>query len=305
MKTIPVLSYGADTGSLPMRLEAALLRRLPPRWRRSARRLLYLPADLFDTVLGRRPQLVPPRGLLTVGAGDYQATGERFLELLREHCGLVPDSRVLDFGCGIGRMAVPMTRFLEHGTYDGVDVSAADMRWCRRHISRKFPNFRFHTSAVYHREYNPGGTLRAVDDRLPFADGSFDVVLASSLFTHLLEAETEHYLAEVARVLADGGTAFVSFFLLNDESRALIDAEACGFRFATSSGKAYLHDERNPEGAVAYDKPFILDLFARQGLTVKEPLLYGCWCCREQFTSYQDIVVANRAHGRAPLHPSP
>jgi SAM-dependent methyltransferase len=294
MKTVPVLSYGADTGSLPMRLQAAVLRRLPPRWRRSALRLMYLPADLLDTVLGRREELVPPRGLLGVGAGDYKATGEQFLAFLREHCGLVPGSRVLDFGCGIGRMAVPMTRFLEDGTYDGVDVSAADMRWCRRHISRRYSNFRFHTSAVHHREYNPGGSLRALDDRLPFEDGSFDVVLASSLFTHLLTAETEHYLDEVARVLAEGGTAFVSFFLLNEESRALIEAKACGFRFETSVGRAYLHDPRNPEGAVAYDEPFILDALRSRGLTVKEPLLHGCWCCRERFTSYQDIVVATR-----------
>ncbi|MEE8523241.1 MAG: class I SAM-dependent methyltransferase [Thermoanaerobaculia bacterium] len=295
MKTVPVLSYGADTGSVPMRLQAALLRRLPPRWRRPARRLMYLPADLLDTVLRRREELVPPRGLLGVGAGDYRATGEQFLEFLREHCGLVPDSRVLDFGCGIGRMAVPLTRFLEGGTYDGIDVSAADMRWCQRHIGRKVPNFSFHTSAVHHREYNPGGTLRAVDDRLPFADGSFDVVLASSLFTHLLSAETEHYLGEVSRVLAANGKAFVSFFLLNDESRALIAAEACGFRFETSAGEAHLHDVRNPEGAVAYDEAFIREVFRYHGLTVKEPLLYGCWCCRERFTSYQDIVVAT--HG--------
>lgn len=295
MKTVPVLSYGADTGSLPMRLQAALLRRLPPRWRRPARRLMYLPADLLDTVLGRRDELVPPRGLLGVGAGDYRATGEQFLVFLREHCGLVPESRVLDFGCGIGRMAVPLTRFLEGGTYDGIDVAAADMSWCRRHISRKYPDFRFHTSEVHHREYNPGGTLRAVEDRLPFADGAFDVVLASSLFTHLLTAETEHYLAEVARVLADGGTAFVSFFLLNEESRALIAAEACGFRFETAVGDAFVHDARNPEGAVAYDESFILDVFRRLGLTVRKPLLYGCWCCREHFTSYQDIVVATPA----------
>jgi len=301
LKTVPVLSYGADTGSVPMRLQAALLRRLPPRWRRPVRRLIYLPADLLDTVLGRRQELVPPRGLLGVGAGDFKATGEQFLVFLRQHCGLTPASRVLDFGCGIGRMAVPMTRFLEHGTYDGIDVSAADMSWCRRHISRKYPNFRFHTSEVHHREYNPGGTSSALDDRLPFADGSFDVVLASSLFTHLLAAETEHYLGEVSRVLAGGGAALVSFFLLNEESRALIAAEACGFRFATSVGDAYLHDVRNPEGAVAYDEPFILDLFRRHRLAVGEPLLYGCWCCRERFTSYQDIVVATRAHSRAPL----
>jgi SAM-dependent methyltransferase len=277
-----------------MRLEAALLRRLPPRWRRQARRLLYLPADALDNLLGRRRELVPPRGMISAGAGDFEAIGEHYLGYLRQHAGLGPDSRVLDVGCGIGRMAAPMTRFLERGTYDGIDVAAADLRWCRRHIGRRHPSFRFHHADVYHREYNPGGGLAAVDYRFPFPEGSFDVVLASSLFSHLLAAEAGHYLAEISRVLAPGGTSFLTFFLLNDESRGLIDAGACGLVFRIPAGGAWVHDEKNPEAAVAYDESFIRELHARNGLEIAEPLLYGCWCCREEYTSYQDIVIARK-----------
>lgn len=291
-----LLSYGADTGSLRMRLEAALLRRLPARWRRPTRRLLYLPADLLDALFGRRPELVPPRGMISVGAGDFQSTGEHYLEYLRRHAGLEPDSRVLDVGCGIGRMAVPMTRFLARGTYDGIDVAAADLRWCRRHIGRRHPGFRFHHADVRHREYNPGGALAAADYRFPFPDGAFDVVLASSLFSHLLAAEAGHYLAEISRVLAPGGVSFLTFFLLNDEARAQIAAGACGFEFRVAVGEARVHDPKNPEAAVAYDEAFIRELHARCGLTLEEPLLYGCWCCREHYTSYQDIVIARRIH---------
>lgn len=289
-----MLSYGADTGSPWMRFEAALLRRLPPRLRRPARQLIYWPADLVDGLLGRRGELVPPRRLTAVGAGDFKATGEQYLVYLREHCGLRPSSRVLDVGCGIGRMAVPMIPFLKDGTYDGVDVAAPDIRWCRRHISRRYPNFTFHHADVHHREHNPGGQVRNADYRFPFSDGSFDVVLASSLFTHFLSSGVEHYLVEIARVLAPGGRSFTSYFLLNDESRGLIEAGACGFRFEHAIGVARVHDPGNPEAAVAYEEPWVLDRHAANGLAVEEPLLYGCWCCRDHYTTYQDIVIAIR-----------
>ncbi len=286
------LSYGADTETALMRIEAALLRRLPPRLRRPARKLLYYPADLADGLLGRREELVPPRRLMSVGAGDFKATGEQYLRYLRDYCRLEPGSRVLDVGCGIGRMAVPMIRFLDTGTYDGLDVVADDIRWCRHNITRKYPHLRFQHVDVHHREYNPGGRLAAVDYAFPFADGSFEVVFASSLMSHFLAAEVEHYLAEIARVLAPGGACLITFFVLNEESRRLIASGACGLRFQTPTGRAYVHDAGNPEAAVAYDEPFIHELYQRLGLVVEEPLLYGCWCCRERFTSYQDIVIA-------------
>ena len=292
MARLSRLSYGADTGTAAMRLEAAVMRRLPPRWRRLARRLLYLPVDLLDSLRGRREELVPPRGLTTVGAGDFKATGEQYLVYLKDFCGLTPVSRVLDLGCGIGRMAMPMTGFLDGGGYDGVDVSAADVRWCRRNVTRRYPHIRFHHLDVFHREYNPGGKLWAIDAPLSFEDRSFDVVPAASLFTHLLKAEVAHYLGEISRVLAPCGTAFLTFFLLNEESLGLIEAGACGFRFEHSRGEARLHDPENPEAAVAYDEAFMLELCRANGLRVSGEPLYGCWCCRERFTSYQDVVVA-------------
>ena len=59
---------------------------------------------------------------------------------------------------------------------------------------------------------------------------SFDFVLATSVFTHLLEADATHYLAECARVLAPGrARCFATFFLLNDdEPRAAIEAGGAG-----------------------------------------------------------------------------
>lgn len=278
-----------------MDVEAALLRRLPRPLRRPARRLLYLPGDLRDRVLGRRGPMVPPRGRSFVGAGDFTAVGEEFLRHFRGLGGLRPDARVLDVGCGIGRMAVPLTRYLSPGgCYDGFDVVREDVAWCRRHIGRRHPSFRFHHADVWNGNYNWRGRIRAEEYTFPFPDASFDFAFATSVFTHLLPGALERYLAETARVLAPGGTCLITFFLLDDEARDAMEAGRCGLRFVHPIGPARVHDLADPEGAVAYEENFLRDLHETHGLAIAEPIHRGSWSGREGAVSYQDLIVAVR-----------
>ena len=48
-----------------------------------------------------------------------------------------------------------------------------------------------------------------------------------------------------------------------------------------------------PEAAVCYEESFILNLFAKYGLTVQKPVLYGAWPYKSiPQADYQDIVMA-------------
>ena len=47
---------------------------------------------------------LPPWWLRDVGGGDFKAAGQEFLRLFIELAGLQPDERVLDIGCGSGRI---------------------------------------------------------------------------------------------------------------------------------------------------------------------------------------------------------
>jgi SAM-dependent methyltransferase len=128
--------------------------------------------------------------------------------------GLAPTHRVLEVGCGIGRMALPLTRHLSNGgSYDGIEITFDKIRYCKKTIGRRYTNFRFHQANIYNKYYNPYGKLHASEYRFPFDDETFDFVFLSSVFTHMLPADMEHYLSEIARVLVKNSKFISSFWL--------------------------------------------------------------------------------------------
>lgn len=253
-------------------------------------------ADLADTALGRRDRLTPPRRYLDfVGNSDFQATGEEFLGHFRALADLQPTDRVLDVGCGIGRMARVLSREVRApGSYDGFDISANAIAWCRRHYARMPVPFTFRHADLRNTLYNPGGHGSPADYRFPYLDRSFDLVIATSVFTHLLEDGAENYLAQAARVLAPGGRLFTTWFVLGSEaSPPGSDGAAFAFSHTAGSGAAAIADPAVPEAAVAYPESWLRERLSAHGLRVREPMRYGSWRGRDGL-SFQDIVVADR-----------
>ena len=58
--------------------------------------------------------MVPPRRKIFTGSGDFLQTGRDFLHYFVEFGHLKPHHRVLDVDSGIGRMAIPLTGYLNH-----------------------------------------------------------------------------------------------------------------------------------------------------------------------------------------------
>jgi SAM-dependent methyltransferase len=248
--------------------------------------------DLRDSVARRRDRLVPPRRLDFVGHSDFAATGDEFLTHFVELAGLQPDEHVLDVGCGIGRMARPLSGYLgAAGSYDGFDVNRDGIRWCERRY-RAHRNFHFEVADLFNARYNPRGSQRADEFRFPYDDDSFGFVFATSVFTHLLESDATHYLAECARVLAPGGRLFATFFLLDESSRALIAADRAGLAFLDTDARVAILDEALPEEAVAYDEEWVSEALRANGLDLGA-IHPGSWSARDDFVSFQDIVVAH------------
>jgi SAM-dependent methyltransferase len=260
---------------------------MPGPMARRARTSLRLRAlDARDRLAGRGGPLVPPRRMqLSVGEGDFGAIGDEFLSHLVGMCGLRPEDRVLDVGCGIGRLARPLAGYLSiDGEYTGFDVSADAVAWCTRRY-RHYPNFRFVHADVRNARYNPGGSLPAVAYEFPFDDGAFDVCVLMSVLTHLTADEALHYLGQVRRVLASGGRMLATAFVLDEA------APSPALAFGPVADGMAVVDPAVPEEAVAFEEDWLLEALRAAGLDLVG-LHGGLWTGREDGLSFQDVVVA-------------
>jgi SAM-dependent methyltransferase len=266
-----------------------------PRPVRSALRMAHaLPFDALDAALGRRDPLVPPRRLRFVGDGDYTGIGEQFLRYFVDLGGLRPSESVLDIGCGVGRMAAPLTRYLDaEGRYEGFDIVPAGIDWCRANITPRHPRFHFQLADIRNPEYR-GGSQEAAEYRFPFDDASFDFAFATSVFTHMRPGEVRRYVSELGRVLRPGGRGLFTCFLLNSESLARIADGTSSMAFMHELDGFRTTDLRTPEAAIALPEDFVRTCFTEAGLVVAEPIRYGSWSGRPDFLSAQDIVIAHK-----------
>lgn len=249
--------------------------------------------DGIEFVFGRRKDLVPPRHLNFVGHGDFEAIGDEFLGYFVKLGGLKPDGNVLEIGCGIGRMARPLTKYLTTGGYEGIDIVPKGIHWCDRNIGARFPNFKFHLADVYNLAYNPSGKMRSQDYRFPFTPNKFDFAALTSVFSHMLTADMEHYLGETARTLRPAGTALITFFFLNEESQRFIAKGLSPLTFQYSRQGCRVNDDLVPEYAVAYEEHAIRQLCKNVGLSI-DAVHYGAWCGRASYVSYQDILIVRK-----------
>jgi len=252
------------------------------------RNLLILLSDQGDTMIPSQSIFK----LLGSEISQFKSVGDQFFEYFIKLGGLNPSEHVLDVGCGVGRMAVPLTHYLTSGSYDGFDVVQSGINWCKKNVTRQFPNFHFQKADIYNKVYNPTGKYRASTYRFPYEDKSFDFVFLTSVFTHMLPKEVENYFMEISRVLKTTGKCLITFFLLNPESINLINTKLSSLDFKYKYKGFRVIDKNILETAIAYDEELIRALYKKYGLSIIEPIHYGIWCKREHWLSYQDIIIA-------------
>ncbi|HVX82417.1 MAG: class I SAM-dependent methyltransferase [Devosia sp.] len=248
---------------------------------------------LVEAVQQNRFIPAPDPQSIFVGDGDFRAIGAEFLGHLVRIGGLEPRDRVLDIGCGIGRIAAPLTQYLlPTASYLGLDPAREGIDWCRGAITSVYPNFRFRHLDVAHPLYNPEGLLRGETLVLPLGNGSVDFALLVSVVTHLPPDEIATYAREIARVLAPGGTCFLTCFSIDPGGPpATVADPRCAFA-RLGDGPAWSGNPTDPLAMMAYDAGWIEARLSDAGLA-PAPLRPGSWR-GIRAPHYQDVLVAKK-----------
>jgi len=234
----------------------------------------------------------PARSLELVGGG--MGNGFEFLGHFVERCGLARDARVLDVGCGVGRMALPLGCWLRPpGRYAGFDIVRSGIEWARAHIGVEFAHTAFAHVDIHNRMYNPTGTLAADRFAFPYPDRSFDFAFLTSVFTHMVGREVRHYLDELARVLVPGARCLCTWFLRDAEADSLLAAGRARHRPVHPIEDGFTTNPALPEEVIAFRRDPVRAWIQERGFDV-EADLPGAWCGRERFTSYQDLLLLRR-----------
>lgn len=101
-------------------------------------------------------------------------------------------SRILDFGCGAGRMMRHLNNLVDDCEIWGTDINSTQIIWAKQHLGSPL---RFVTTTTI--------------PHLPFEDAYFDFIYCGSLFTHIEEL-ADTWLCEVRRILKPGGFLYIT-----------------------------------------------------------------------------------------------
>lgn len=244
------------------------------------------------------------RNFVSLDPANFLAEGIDLVRLLIK-AGLQPDHSVLDLGCGIGRLALPLTQYLsEQGYYRGIDINLSGIAWAHENITQRYPRFEFVVLNARNAHYGARHEYGQDDlgqSSLPVPDYlRFDMAAAMSLFTHLTWEELVWYFRKLNKLLKPGGVMVGTFFLMSERARASIRAGKCPIPFDMDvPGPSYYGKDANGRfTAFAHDEGAFRDLLASCGLEICSDSWRSGW--EETSTSADIIVLSNGSRTVAP-----
>ena len=122
--------------------------------------------------------------------------------------------RVLDFGCGSGRVVRWFQDWIPASRISAVDINEPALEWCRHSIS----GVEFKRAPI--------------EPPLPYGPNEFDFIFGVSVLTHFDEELQVQWLGELQRICRPGGYVFLSIHGPHKADRDLAGSERTAFESA-------------------------------------------------------------------------
>ena len=130
----------------------------------------------------------------------FESVGRNtFVTLLQQ--GMMPDSLVLDYGCGVMRLGYWIIRFLDPGCYHGIEPNSDHLTMGKNVVIG--PDLLAEKMPVFSSDAN---------FNLAVFGKKFDFIVARSIFTHFTPEAIDRALASCAAALNDNGIFIASFW---------------------------------------------------------------------------------------------
>lgn len=130
------------------------------------------------------------------GARDFQSVGTQLASLIMscvsKYKAVTGAHRILDWGCGCGRVIREMMNFVPPEALTGCDIDTEAIAWDKANI--------------------PGPIFDRINPYPPtaYSTGAFDLIYGISVMTHLDEQTQLSWLEELSRIASPGGIVALS-----------------------------------------------------------------------------------------------
>lgn len=195
---------------------------------------------------------------------------------------LQPHYKVLEVGCGVGRLATQIATQLPQGKYCGLDVDRNSIDWCRTHLTPSQSNCLFHHLSI-----------TSTETRFPFTDEEFDIIFSTSTLAHLTTEEIQRYLSEMSRILKRGGQCFLVCVLWNPFLDQLVKEKKLQFKSVIAHETYHCVTSMANESANAYHEGLLSRWIAGVHLQIRE-MIYGYWSGGSDEQLYKDLLIATK-----------
>jgi cyclopropane fatty-acyl-phospholipid synthase-like methyltransferase len=123
---------------------------------------------------------------------DGKQTATEIITTVGKNFSIKPGSKILDWGCGPGRIVRHLPELLPQASVYATDYNDVYVKWCIENLE------------------NIQVSLNNIDPPLNYKNSFFDVVIAISIFTHLTEQNHFAWIDELKRIIKPGGIAFIT-----------------------------------------------------------------------------------------------